>query len=87
MFEEMKSLANREPSLSPKAILTMATVNGARALGLEKQVGELAPKAYADMIGIPFSGRAGEVWNAVLHHHNKVSVSMIGGKWTIPPAE
>jgi cytosine/adenosine deaminase-related metal-dependent hydrolase len=87
MFEEMKTLANREPSLSPKSILRMATVNGARAVGLEKKVGELAPKAYADLIAIPFSGRAGGVWNAVLHHHNKVSVSMIGGKWTIPPPE
>jgi cytosine/adenosine deaminase-related metal-dependent hydrolase len=87
MFEEMRSLASREPSLRPKAILRMATLNGARALGLQNKVGDLAPRAYADLIAIPYTGKADGVWDAVLHHHNKVPLSMIGGKWALAPTE
>src|SRR3984957_6653846 len=42
MFDEMRSLAKEHPSLSPAEILEMATLNGARALGMGGQVGELS---------------------------------------------
>ena len=41
MFEEMRSLAELEPSFSPRQILRLATVKAARALRLEGQVGQL----------------------------------------------
>jgi len=81
MFEEMRTLANRETSLSPKRILEMATVNGARALGMQGRIGELSPGSFADMIAIPFSGRFSAIHDAVIAHKDAVSSSMIDGKW------
>jgi aminodeoxyfutalosine deaminase len=81
MLEEMRTLANRETSLSPKKILQMATVNGARALGMRGQIGELSPGAFADVIAIPFSGKLLGIHETVIAHKGDVSCSMIDGQW------
>ena len=85
MFEEMRALAERDPALRPSEILQMATLNGARALGLEAQVGEIAGQALADLIFLPFSGKPGRVHEAILEHRGPVAASMIGGRWAIGP--
>ena len=85
MFEEMRALAGREPSLSAKTILRMATINGALALGLRGQIGELSKGALADIIAVPFSGRISETYDALVQHSGQVAASLIGGKWALPP--
>jgi cytosine/adenosine deaminase-related metal-dependent hydrolase len=85
IFEEMRALATAEPSLSPKKILQMATVNGARALGMAGQIGELSPNAFADLITVPFSGKTSESWAALVHHRGDVAASMIDGQWAVGP--
>jgi aminodeoxyfutalosine deaminase len=87
MFEEMRALAVREPSISPRKILRMATVNGARALGLQGQAGELSRKAFADLIALPLPGRRDSLEEAVIAHRGAVAASMIDGQWAIPPSE
>ena len=47
LFEEMRALARNETSLSARKIVQMATINGARALGLGGQLGELAAGCLA----------------------------------------
>jgi cytosine/adenosine deaminase-related metal-dependent hydrolase len=86
MFAEMRALAEKDPSIAPEEILKMATVNAARALGLAGKIGELSSGALADLIAIPFSGASAKVHAAVLQHSGKVTASMIGGRWVIPPA-
>lgn len=61
MFEEMKmaALLHKIHQLDPtianaQTILDMATINGARALGLEKEIGSLEPGKKADIILIDF---------------------------------
>ena len=81
MFQEMRTLANRETSLPPKRIVQMATVNGARALGMTGRIGELSPAAFADVIAIPFAGKFSSIYDAVLEHKGDVSYSMIDGQW------
>jgi cytosine/adenosine deaminase-related metal-dependent hydrolase len=81
MFEEMRTLANRETSLPPKRILQMATLNGARALGMGGRIGELSPGSFADMIAIPFSGKLSGIHDAVMTHKGDVSSSMTDGQW------
>jgi cytosine/adenosine deaminase-related metal-dependent hydrolase len=81
MFEEMRTLANRETSLSPRRILQMATVDGAKALGMRGQVGELSPGSLADVIAIPFSSKMSAIHEAVIAHKGDVSSSMIDGQW------
>ncbi len=86
MFEEMRGLASEDSTLPAKDILRMATVNGARALGMDGQIGEISQGALADVIAVPFGGRITAVHDAVLHHKGTVSASMIDGKWVVGPA-
>ena len=62
MFEVMKTttLLQRVASLdatllSPWEVLELATINGAKALGLEDEIGTIEPGKRADLIGIDFS--------------------------------
>ena len=80
----MQTLAKNDRDVSPAEILRMATVNGARALGLAGKIGELAPNAQADIIAIPATGKA-ELWESVIAHSGPVKASLIDGRWAIPP--
>ncbi len=86
LFTEMRTLATNDPSVSPEEILAMATVNGARALGLAGKIGELAKNTLADVITIPFTGKSTRAVEAVMEHTGNVNVSLIEGRWAIPPA-
>ncbi len=86
LFAEMQSLAGAAPELAPFDILKMATLNGARALGLAKLVGELSKNTWADLIAIPFTGDVAQVYDAVVHHQGDVAASMIDGRWAVAPA-
>jgi cytosine/adenosine deaminase-related metal-dependent hydrolase len=85
LFAEMRLLASKSRGLASEAILRMATVNGAQALGRKRQLGELSPDALADLIAIPFTGPPRDVFEAILHHPGPVAASMIGGVWAVPP--
>jgi len=84
MFEEMREFASQHPAASPATILAMATSNGARALNLAGQVGEISAGALADLITIPFDGKAGNAAGAVVEHTGHASGVMIDGKWFEP---
>ena len=85
LFEEMRALAKNEPSLSARKIVRMATLNGARALGMGGQIGELAEGAFADLVALPFAGKIADIYDGVLHHQGDVAASMIDGRWAIAP--
>jgi cytosine/adenosine deaminase-related metal-dependent hydrolase len=85
MFEEMRSLAAKDSTVTPEEILRMATINGARALGLAGRIGEISPRALADLIAIPHTGKKTSLHDAVLAHAGPVSAGMIDGRWIIPP--
>ncbi len=85
LFEEMRTLNVNDRTISPAEILRMATVNGARALGMVGQIGELSPGVFADLIAIPAAGNNEDIHETVLAHTGPVSASMIDGRWVIPP--
>jgi 5-methylthioadenosine/S-adenosylhomocysteine deaminase len=62
MFAEMrqtallgKAAANDPTVLPAQQVLTMATLNGARALGLDAEIGSLQPGKAADIVAVDFS--------------------------------
>lgn len=57
MFQVMAMVREDDPGLAPEAVLRMATVNGAHALGYADRLGELAPGRLADMAAV----RVGEM--------------------------
>ena len=85
LFGEMRALARAHPKLQPQKILQMATVNGAKALGLTGRIGELSKNAFADLIAIPFAGKRAEAFEAAVNFTGHVRASMIGGQWAIMP--
>jgi cytosine/adenosine deaminase-related metal-dependent hydrolase len=57
LFRELALLRASAPWLDPARAWAMATVNGARAVGLAGSVGELVPGARADLLALePVSG-------------------------------
>ena len=78
LFEEMRTFA-ADHDIPARTIVRMATLNGARALGLAGQAGEIAEGALADLIAIPFAGKVAEVWEALIHHPGEVTASLIDG--------
>lgn len=63
MFGEMrlaallaKGQSGRAESLPASLALEMATLNGARALGMEQDIGSLVPGKLADMVAVEMSG-------------------------------
>ncbi len=67
LFNEMSALAAALPRLEPEAIFTMATLGGARALGLEDHFGRIQPGASARLAFVPLAAASpGEVLAAAL---------------------
>jgi cytosine/adenosine deaminase-related metal-dependent hydrolase len=85
MFSEMRAFARNFPGLSAGQLLRSATVNAALALHREHELGVIAPNASADLIAVPFSGRAPDAAEAVIHYRSDVAASMICGRWAINP--
>jgi cytosine/adenosine deaminase-related metal-dependent hydrolase len=85
LFQEMRAFAATRPAVSAARVVRMATVSGARALGLEGRAGEIRAGAFADLIALPFSGTTADAYEAVVAHHGRVKASLIEGQWAIVP--
>ena len=80
MFAEMQELAHAFPRWSAEEILTLATLNGAKALNRAGKLGTLAAGASADLIAVPLSGPVVDPYEAVVFAEAPVSFVMIEGK-------
>lgn len=85
MFDEMAAFAAAHPDVEARSVVTMATINGAKALGLAGKAGEISPRTFADLIAIPYDGKIKNAWDAIVHHQGEVTATMIAGEWAIGP--
>ncbi len=81
MFAEMRAFCAAHPQVAPETVVRLATHNGARALGWERRLGGIFENALADLIAVPFEGKAEEAWAAVVNHNGEVAAAMIDGRF------
>jgi len=79
ILDEMKFLSLHYV-ISPKTLLSMATINGAKALGLESQVGQISENFEADFCGIRLPDcYPKDVYTQLLDADSKNIFTMIAG--------
>ncbi len=79
ILDEMKFLSLNN-SIPPKTLLTMATINGAKALGLESKTGQIKEGLEADLCGVRLSDvRDGNIYRQLLDATSKNIFTMIAG--------
>lgn len=87
MLEEMKIVARDYKDVSLESILKMATIRGARALGLADKVGSLEVGKEADCIAFALPARPGEKTShpleALFSTDQAPVFSMVAGKTLI----
>ena len=73
--------AGKLAALSPEALLRLCTLDGARALGLEAEIGSLAPGKWADCVAIRVPGDGRNIAEQVLvSSPGDVLLTYVGGK-------
>jgi imidazolonepropionase-like amidohydrolase len=80
LFAEMRELLRKEPSLSAREILAMATQNGAEAIGQKNLLGVIRPGAYADLIALPDRGSRPDVFQKIVGFEEPVPWMMVDGE-------
>ena len=86
ILDEMRFLAGRHPEVAPEELLAMGTVAGARALGLDGEVGALRPGYGADLVVWEFpSVTPAEAGEALIWHRPSVLQSYVAGRCVWPP--
>jgi cytosine/adenosine deaminase-related metal-dependent hydrolase len=80
MLDEMQTLGRTFPQMSAEELLTLATVNGAKALNQREKLGRIAAGAWADLIAAPSDSVGGDPYEAIVYANKKVSFSMVGGE-------
>ena len=80
MFAEMQEFSRRHASLECEDILQMATTNGAKAMRLGNEIGQIRDGFKANMAMIPFSGTLSEVPEMILRHRGPVEMLMLAGR-------
>jgi 5-methylthioadenosine/S-adenosylhomocysteine deaminase len=93
MFEAMRvaALLHKHAAADPRALsarttLEMATIRGARALGMDRRIGSLEPRKHADVITVSINGaRQTPLYDAISHlvyviHGDDVQNSIVNGQ-------
>ena len=83
MWDEMRYayLIHRRDGVSAEDIFRLATINGAKALGLDKEIGALEPGKKADIIAVPLPVKnTGDLYSDLLRETKSCIMTMVNGK-------
>jgi cytosine/adenosine deaminase-related metal-dependent hydrolase len=72
LFSEIAALREQHPSVSPAAVLRMATLNGARALGLADRLGSIEAGKLSALIVVPLGSRFARPLDALVEPPERV---------------
>jgi aminodeoxyfutalosine deaminase len=78
LFDEMRAFQKEFPSVSAEEIFQMVTVNPARALRYENELGQIRPGFGADLIAVPCSTST-DIFEQILAFDAPVSWWMVNG--------
>jgi 5-methylthioadenosine/S-adenosylhomocysteine deaminase len=83
MWDEMRYAyhIHRRKGVSTEDIFKLATINGAKALGLNKVIGTLEPGKRADIIAVPLPAKnTGDIYSDLLRETKSCIMSVVDGK-------
>jgi cytosine/adenosine deaminase-related metal-dependent hydrolase len=80
LFSEMRELLRKEPWISPREVLEMATVNPARAINRADSLGKIRAGFSADLIAIPSAPARTELFDAIVALEGTVPWIMVNGE-------
>ena len=82
LFAEMRQFQTTFPNVSPEEVLSMVTVNPARALRQENALGKIRPGFYADLVSVPCarSTRLRRVFEEIVAFDRPVEWMMVDGE-------
>lgn len=84
LFAEMQTVRDSHPWLSPREILQMTTMNGARALRQDHTLGRLRAGFQADLIALPIEKTPDDVFEKIIGWNETVPWMMVGGDIRLP---
>lgn len=83
MWDEMRYAyqIHRRDGVSAEDIFRMATINGAKAIGMDKEIGSLEPGKKADIIAVPLPQKnTGDIYSDLLRETKSCIMSVVNGK-------
>ncbi|MGQ9671245.1 MAG: amidohydrolase family protein [Desulfosoma sp.] len=81
LFREAATVLEAEPSIDPAAVLRMATLGGARALGLASSIGHLGPGASTPFLAVSIGGSfsvESDLAEAIIHQAAQERLAWVG---------
>jgi cytosine/adenosine deaminase-related metal-dependent hydrolase len=80
LFAEMRAMLRTHFGLSSREVVEMATVGAADAIGQSNLLGCIRPGAYADLIALPDSRPATDVFESIVRFEESVPWTMVNGE-------
>jgi cytosine/adenosine deaminase-related metal-dependent hydrolase len=83
MWDEMRYAlqVHRRNGITAQDIFRLATIDGAKALGMDKEIGSLEPGKRADIIAVPLPAKnTGDIYSDLLRETKSCIMTMVDGK-------